>query len=659
MAGISSLGIGSGVLNSDLVDQLVAAEKEPVTNRLDSKQQKAETLISAYGTLRSAITELRLPMRQLSAADNLKSFSASSSNEDVAVTVDSTEASRGSYTVQVDSLAQAQSLASGTFEDRDATPVGTGTLSISVGGETKLIDIDSSNNTLQGIADEINDSGLAVSAGVIDTGDGYRLVMSSDETGTDNAIRIGVNDSDGNNTDAAGLSQFVFNDTAQNLTETVEAKDAVVQVNGISITRSSNTIDNVIDGLTFEVKAEGVTSTVKVEQDTGAVTDRVASFVEKFNALQDTISGLAGYNSETQTAGVLSGDSTVRGIQNGLRNMLTRIVPGLEDSAVRTLADVGITTDYETGKLEFDQEKFVEQLEANPDDVTALFAEQGRTSDAQVEFVSSGINTEPGEYSINITQAATQGSLTGTNVGAGSVTIDGDNDNLTFKVDGETSVSITLDAGTYTREELAAQIQEQLNTNTALSSSGKSVQVDFDSTSGALSFKSGAFGSESNVSITSVDTNSAADLGLSVATGTVGKDVAGTINGQRATGEGQILFVEGSVGAAGMQVRITGDQTGSRGTVSFIEGIGEQTVNMVTDILGSDGTLENRTDNLQDDLAEIEEERLELEDRMTRYRERLVSQFTAADSLIAQLNNTQEYISQQLAALAPNNSNDS
>ncbi|WP_111496544.1 flagellar filament capping protein FliD [Marinobacter bohaiensis] len=659
MAGISSLGIGSGVLNSDLVDQLVAAEKEPVTNRLDSKQQKAETLISAYGTLRSAITELRLPMRQLSAADNLKSFSASSSNEDVAVTVDSTEASRGSYTVQVDSLAQAQSLASGTFEDRDATPVGTGTLSISVGGETKLIDIDSSNNTLQGIADEINDSGLAVSAGVIDTGDGYRLVMSSDETGTDNAIRIGVNDSDGNNTDAAGLSQFVFNGTAQNLTETVEAKDAVVQVNGISITRSSNTIDNVIDGLTFEVKAEGVTSTVKVEQDTGAVTDRVASFVEKFNALQDTISGLAGYNSETQTAGVLSGDSTVRGIQNGLRNMLTRIVPGLEDSAVRTLADVGITTDYETGKLEFDQEKFVEQLEANPDDVTALFAEQGRTSDAQVEFVSSGINTEPGEYSINITQAATQGSLTGTNVGAGSVTIDGDNDNLTFKVDGETSVSITLDAGTYTREELAAQIQEQLNTNTALSSSGKSVQVDFDSTSGALSFKSGAFGSESNVSIASVDTNSAADLGLSVATGTVGKDVAGTINGQRATGEGQILFVEGSVGAAGMQVRITGDQTGPRGTVSFIEGIGEQTVNMVTDILGSDGTLENRTDNLQDDLAEIEEERLELEDRMTRYRERLVSQFTAADSLIAQLNNTQEYISQQLAALAPNNSNDS
>lgn len=658
MAGISSLGIGSGVLNSDLVDQLVAAERKPATNRLDFNQQRTEALISAYGTLRSAITELRLPMRQLSSPDNLKSFTASSSSDDVAVSLDSAKASRGSYTVQVDSLAQAQSLASATFQDKDSTPVGTGSLTLFVGGESKNITVDSSNNTLQGLANAINDAGLGATAGVIDTGNGFRLVMSAEETGTDNAIKISVNDSDGNNADASGLSQFAFNGTAQNLTETVAAKDAVVQVNGISITRSTNTIDNVIDGLTFDVKAEGVTSVVKVSQDTGAVADRVAGFVEKFNTLQQTIKGLAGYNAETGQGGLLSGDATVRNIQNQLRNVLTRVVPGLEDASVRTLADVGITTDFQTGNLTFDREKFTEQLKANPDDVTALFAEQGRASDAQVEFVSSNLNTEPGEYSVNVTQVATQGALQGTNVGTGPVTINADNDALTFKVDGSTSVSIQLTAGTYTRDELAAEIQSQLNGSNALSAVGGSVDVAFDATSGALTFNSGTYGSESNVSLTAVDTNSAAELGLSVATGTVGQDVAGTINGQRATGEGQVLFVEGTTAAAGMQVRINGGSTGQRGTISFIEGIGERTVNLVTDILGDDGALESRTDGLQKELEDIADERAQLEDRITSYRERLVSQFSAADSLISQLNSTRDYITQQLAALAPNNNSD-
>ena len=94
---ISSLGVGSGVLTSDLVDQLVAAERKPTDTRLTQETQKTEALLSAYGKLRSAVTELRLPMRQLSAPDNLKAFSASSSNEDIAVSVDSTKANRGTY----------------------------------------------------------------------------------------------------------------------------------------------------------------------------------------------------------------------------------------------------------------------------------------------------------------------------------------------------------------------------------------------------------------------------------------------------------------------------------------------------------------------------------------------------------------------------------
>ncbi len=503
MANISALGIGSGVLNSDLVDQLVEAERAPKENRLDTRTQKAELLISAYGTLKSAITELRLPMRQLSAPDNLKAFSATSSNEDVSVTVDSTKASRGTYNVNVLSLAQSQSLASSTFADRDSTSVGTGSFTISSGDKSATLTIDGSNNTLQGLADEINEAGIGVSAGVIDTGSGFRLVLSSEETGEANAISVSVTDDDGNNDDAAGLSQFVFNDTTQNMQETIAAKDAKVEINGIEITRSTNSFTDVIDGLSFEAKAEGVTSTIKVEQDFGAVADRVGAFVEKFNALQTTIKGLSGFNAETGgQGGILSGDTTIRSIQAQLRNVLGRVVPGLENASIRTLADVGITTDYETGGLSFDRAKFEEQLKKNPDDVTALFAEQGRTSSADVEFLGSGSGTTRGNYAINITQAATQGSLLGDSALADGVVIDGSNDSLEFVVDGSTNFSIQLTPPkTYaTAEELVAEIQSQIDSSVPLNAAGQSVSVDLDS-SGVLRFTSGSYGSSSNVSI--------------------------------------------------------------------------------------------------------------------------------------------------------------
>lgn len=658
MASISSLGIGSGVLTSDLVDQLVQAERAPTENRLARKTEQTQALISAYGKLRSAITELRLPMRQLSAPDNLKAFSANSSNEDIAVSVDSTKANRGTYSVEVTSLASAQALASrDVFADRDSTSVGQGTLTLSAGNNTTNITIDSSNDTLQGLANAINDSDAGVSAGVIDTGSGFQLVLSADETGTENSVSISVSgDSGGTDTDNQGLSRFAFNagmDADSGLNETIAASDAVMKINGVEVTRSTNNFENVIDGLTFDIAATG-TSIVKVQQDFGAVADRVAGFVDKFNSLQSTIDSLAGFNAEAGVGSLLTGDSTVRGIQNQLRQILTRVVPGLEGASVRSLADVGITTNFETGGLEFDRAKFEEQLKNNPDDVTALFAEQGRASDSQVEFVRSGVNTEPGKYDINITQAATRGSLTGSGSVTSPATIDGTNDELTFQINGETSVSVQLTQQTYnSAQELADELQVQLNANNTLNASGSSVQVGVGA-GGELTFTSSQFGSDSNVSITSAEDGSA--YGLAVATGTAGSDVAGTIGGRTAQGDGQVLFLEsGSGGASGLQVRILGDQTGNRGSITFVEGVAERTVDLVTSFVGADGALESRTESLNRDLEQIQQNQTRLEERIAAYRERLVSQFTAADSLISQLNSTQDYVSQQLAALAPQN----
>ncbi|WP_297792025.1 flagellar filament capping protein FliD [uncultured Marinobacter sp.] len=659
---ISSLGIGSGVLTSDLVDQLVAAERKPTEQRLNFNQQRSEALISAYGKLRSAVTELRLPMRQLSAPDNLKAFSASSSNEAIGVSVDSAKANRGTYSVEVTSLASAQALASNdVFGDRDSTSVGQGTLTLNVGDKITNVTIDSSNDTLQGLANAINDSDAGVSAGVIDTGSGFQLVLSADETGTANAVSISVSgDSGGTDTDAEGLSRFAFNsgmDAGAGLQQTIAATDAVMKINGVEITRSTNKFENVIDGLTFDITGTG-TSTVKVEQDLGAVADRVQGFVDKFNSLQSTIDSLAGFNAEAGRGSLLTGDSTVRGIQNQLRQVLTRVVPGLENSSVRSLADVGITTNIETGGLEFDRTKFEEQLKNNPDDVTALFAEQGRATDSQVEFVRSSSATQPGTYDINVTQTASQGNLLANSALADGIVIDGSNDELTLQVNGETSVSLQLTQQTYTTaQDLVDEIQSQLNANNALNAAGTSVKAELDA-GGNLSFTSSKYGSDSAVSLTSAE--NAATFGLDSVTNTAGVDVAGTIDGRAAEGDGQVLFLSSGNGdASGLQARILGDTTGSRGSITFIEGVAERTVNLVSSFVGADGALESRTDSLNRELEQIQENRVRLEERIESYRERLVSQFSAADSLISQLNSTRDYVSQQLAALAPQNNRNS
>lgn len=658
---ISSLGVGSGVLTSDLVDQLVAAERKPTEQRLAQKTERTDALISAYGKLRSAVTELRLPMRQLGSADAMRSFAATSSGGNVDVSVDSSKASRGSYSVNVTSLASSQALASReTFADRDSTSVGQGTLTLSVGDKVTNIAVDDGNDTLQGLANSINEANAGVSAGVIDTGNGYQLVLSADETGTANAVSITATDSDGNNTDNAGLSRFAFNDSMaaeSGLRETIVAQDAVMEINGVEVRRSTNAIENVVDGLTFNLTAEGQ-STVKVSQDTGAVAERVQAFVDKFNELQSTISELTAFDSEKGTGSILTGDATARNIQNELKRVLTDVIPGLEGASVRSLADVGISTDFRTGELQFNSQKFQAQLLENPDDVTALFAEQGRASDSQVEFVRSGSSTQPGDYDINVSQMATRGSLTYGVADGDTITLAANN-SLTFRVDGETDATISLEAKAYTPEALVAALQTELSNNPALRAADRSVQVDFDAT-GGLTFTSNRFGSESNVSLTSVNGVSSTGNALTTQTGTVGEDIQGTINGQAAQGDGQVLFLANSGGgdAAGLQVRVTGGTTGDRGSISFIEGVSERAVDSITRILGESGGLSSRTENLNRDLERIQEDQVRLDRRIESYQERLVAQFSSADALISQLNSTQDFVSQQLAALAPQNNRD-
>src|SRR5690606_35883698 len=482
-----------------------------------------------------------------------------SSNSAVSVT-SSNAAAVGQYSMQVSKLASAHSLATGVFEDKDKTALGTGRMTVSVGGVSKIINITNANNTLDGIAKEINNSKMGVSASVINTGSGFQLVMTAEKTGTANGIAISIQDNDGDSTDTNGLSRLAYDGTTNNLSQMVAAEDAQFSINGISVTRSSNSVSDLIDGLTFDLTAETSSpAIVKVARDTDLVAERVQGFVDKYNELQELLNEVTAFDPGGGAGGSLVGNSSVRAISSQSKSILGSIIQGLEGANIRSLSEIGISTDSKTGKLSLDQTKLKEELVANERDVVALFAGQGRTSDSQVEFVRAGTSTKVGTYNIDITQLATQGTYSGTVALTGNTVIDGDNDSFRVKIDGVMAepISLTHNENGYTNEELVAEIQSRINGDENLRSRGVTVKVGLDENN-QLTFTSETYGSKSNIEFTAVGTNTLATLGIGVGAGTAGVDVAGTINGKEATGNGQVLTAAKGNDAEGLEVRITG-----------------------------------------------------------------------------------------------------
>ncbi len=653
MSSISSIGIGSGVLTSDLIDQLAEAERAPTELRLDRKEAEIDAKLSATGRINSALIDLRLPARVLSNPDALNALEANSSSSNVSVTADS-DASAGLYSLEVSKLAQAQSLSSVTYDDKNTTAIGTGSLNFTLGSTTSSISIDATNNTLEGIASAVNaEQDLAVNASVIDTGSGFVLVFSAQESGLQNAMEINVIDSgDGNNDDNLGLSQFAFNPSAENLQEKVAPQDAEFSINGVQIVRASNTVTDVVQGLSFTLSGTtaGSPASISIERDADQVIERVQEFVDKFNDVKNLLNELTEYSPDAASSGILLGDSTVRTINYQMRSILGQLVPGLDGSSVRSLAEVGISSDKNTGNLSIDELVFTQQLQENPDDVIALFSDQGRTSDPQISFLSKSVDTLPGDYQIAITTAATRAELLAGSSLAASTTIDADNDALTLAVDGITSDEIILDAGDYTQAELVSELQAKINADATLAAAGKSVTVSLDGAN-QIVINSNLYGSSSRVEVTAVDVNSAVELGLTAAAGTIGVDVAGTINGVQASGNGQILTAADDDASQGIKVLVEGTAIGDRGRVNYIEGVAEQLVDKLNSFLEFQGIIGAKEEGYKSALAELDTERLALDERVETLRARLAKQFTAADILVGQLNSTKDFLKTQMDAM--------
>ncbi|MBL8506664.1 MAG: flagellar filament capping protein FliD, partial [Methylobacillus glycogenes] len=342
-----------------------------------------------------------------------------------------------------------------------------------------------------------------------------------------------------------------------------------------------------------------------------------------------------------KNSGVLLGDATTRSISTQIRSALTKTVGGVGD--FNSLSQIGVAFQRD-GSLAVDSTKLKDAIANNFDDIAKLFSAVGTATDSGVSYVTQGAKTQSGNYAVNITQAATRGTLTGS-AGPNLNIVAGSNDALEIKV-GEATYNITLTAGNYaSAEDLANEVRSQLSSAKAFAE----VTVE----GGALKITTPGYGSESVVEIKGG--NAAAGLFGSSPTAVAGKDVAGTINGAAATGKGQVLTSSASGNAAeGLALLIQGDTTGARGDINLSVGYAAQLNSLVKDMVSDTGILASKTEGLTDSVNRVTKQEEALTVRLTAVEARYRAQFVALDVLISQLQSTQSYLSQQLAAISAN-----
>lgn len=666
MATISSLGSGSGLDLESLVTKLMQAEQAPLT-QLVAKEAKLQSKISALGSLKGALSTFQSSAQTLTSAASFLQATANISDSDVATVSADKTAQTGSYSLEVSQLAQSHKLKSATAFSATTDAVGTGKITIQLGSYSSgtftvnpdkaatTISIDSSKNTLAGVRDAINAAGAGVKASIVNDGTGNRLVLTSSDTGLVNSMKITVTDDDGNNTDTSGLSQLVYDASTggtANLSEVQTAKNALFTLDGLSITKASNTVTDVISGVTLNLKTKTESAeTITIARDTASVTKLVQDFVKAYNTLNSSMKEMGSYTydstTKTGTAGVLQGETSLRSVQSQLRSVFNGV---LGSGTYTRLSQVGLTFQKD-GTLVLDSTKLTTALESNSAAVASLFSSNGVPTDSGVSFTSATDNTQAGNYAINITQLATKGVLNGSAVTV-PVTVDSDSDTFKVKIDGVQSGSIALTQKTYaTGADLAAEIQTKINGDSSLKSGSVSVTVAWNSTLNRIEISSTKYGSSSTVELTSEDTGVAAKLGLSVGVGTTGLDVAGTIGGNAATGSGQALTASEGY-ASGLKVSVQGTTTGYRGTISFNRGFAYQLDKMLDSMLSSSGSISARVNGLNASVKTIDSQMERLQTRLTDTEARYRKQFTALDTTIATMKSTSSYLTQQLASLA-------
>jgi flagellar hook-associated protein 2 len=371
---ITALGAGSGVDVKALANSLVEAERAPKQQAIQSKIDKSEAKISGYSAMMAALDIFKQQVDGLDSVTDFAAVDVRNSNP-LAVQVSTNSlASPGAHTISISSLAQAQRSVGDGFDNVTAQVNGGNafTLSLTVAGETTDIAISAANTNASAVVNAVNQAGAGVSAQLLDTGvegaaDRYKIVLTG-QTGASNSFTV--------SSDAADTTGLNFTTPAGQA-----AADASVTVNGVAISRPTNTIDDVIPGMTFDLLGPTTGAVaVQLNRDSSGVKERVQSLVTAYNNMVSDFGILTGPASDDEEdiySGSLRGDSTVRSVLSQIRQVFF----GESDTggeSITSLRDMGVSVDKD-GVVTLDETVLDEALANNFEEVVSALA--GRTTE--------------------------------------------------------------------------------------------------------------------------------------------------------------------------------------------------------------------------------------------------------------------------------------
>ncbi len=560
MATVSST---SAIDVNSIVSSLMSVEKQPLT-LINNQKTAFEAKLSAYGTLKSALSTFQTSVGALASASKFNAQSATSATPSVFTATANGSATIGDYAITVNQLAKSQKIAlDGVANTTDV--IGTGKLTIAFGTYAPEIvspatpasftanpdkasfevTIDSSNNTLAGVRDAINAANGGVTATIVNDGTANRLVITSKETGEVNGLKITVADDDGNATDNNGLSKLAYDPLAtagngKNMSQLQAPLNALLNIDGIDVVKASNSVSDAIEGVTINLLTTSNSQAVNlgVASDQAKIKESVTAFVDAYNKVMDTLKTLTKYDEAGKTSGKLLGDATARSITSQLKSVISKTVD--TGGTITSLTDIGVGFQRD-GKLGLDSTKLTNAITNNFDDIAALFSTSARTTDAQVSYLGSTSKTQTGTYPITVSQ--------------------------------------------------------------------------------------------------------------------IGSDITnmvGTINGVAGNGLNQELIGATGDASEGLRIKVLGNTTGARGSMTFVKGYAAQLDDILDGLLDDEGLLAARTDGITASVKRLEKQTDAFNIKLELIEKRYRDQYTRLDTLLSSLQNTSSYLAQQIQSISNN-----
>jgi len=626
-------GIASG-LPADLVDQLIAVERQPL-QRLQLRQDVLSATKDAWAQVTVRLSAVRSAVDALRRANSFTDFWAATSEDTSVATVAVTGTPiEQSVDFTVDALARRQQT---TVAD------GFSSLDDSLGGRTLTITVDGTDHdvtpavdqTLGGLIESINAADIGVRASTISNGGQLQLVLTSTESGLDNAFSV-----------APATSGWT--NAFSNLTDAADASISIGQTNPLTITSSTNTFANVIPGVSVQVRALGATS-VTTQRDTEGIVTAAQTLVDSVNSALTALGDLSSYNAETGRSGPLNGDFTVRQLMTDLRSVISAPVGGLT-SQYTAGNQVGIELTRD-GLVTLDQAALRDALATDFDAVANLFSRRGASDTAGVRFVDATRDTLAGTFTVDVANPSTAARITGAAVSA----IPSDPRIYTVRTTEGDIVTVTIPANA----SVATAVAE---INAAMGGTSISAVVDDAGTPGddsddMIQIDHSGLGPQFGFSITAdsedVDGNVLDEYGIRTngfvyGDAVISVDVDGTPTEFTGTGR-TVRITDGD--ADGLTLSVSG-APGTQAQVTVTEGIAGALDRLIFAAEGSTGSVARAQDLIDTDVKLLQDRIDRMEVSLATRETALRRQYAALESVISQLTSMGNFLNTQFAQLS-------